>query len=657
LLTGDNDASSPGLGPLQVAEDESGRLYFWARPENGRRGTDGFWLFDDGTWTHHTAQNGLPGDELRAVCPIGGNEVLINTEDGRLVRFRVTFDAASEVGRWVERLADPKWAAREEATAGLAALGRQAELELKRHLGATKDPEVRSRIKMVLDAVKASAERPQRLPGSAYVADAVLIEPEPWRRRPAEPRWLAFAERVTDTRTGEGLGRAGFLLSADGVRRIEGWPAPTDRPRGAWRLSDGADGLWIGVEGAGLFRWDGRKTSPLSDESTRHYVGILGRDAHGRILLTDGTGVVAHWPGRPDRRRALAAQSWRIGGLGAWAVTSDGRAWAELPDMADSLAYWQDGSWHGVAEAGGIEPSVLLPGRDGALFAVMAGPGGGFRVFDGERWLVVHSPADLVRRHPEWVRGRVDSTRWSRHWPLAVDALGRLWMIDGDALVVRTRGEEETVATYAGPPGPRSFRMFDAGRRIAADFAQGRPVHVSCGEREIRIEQLRDARCEFPPFGAGLVDKAGRFWHAGAAGHPCVHAAKGLVAAPAGGVPALCESNGAVWLCEPGVGYNVVDAGLKGSVRVPLASVSDQTPLCERVPGEVWVACPDGLRRFVRRGQGLALDGVFRRGFPLAGARGLRVDGSGALWLLTTDEEGYQLTRLEPPGANTPSER
>jgi hypothetical protein len=290
--------------PLQVAEDDAGRLFLWAtNVERNRCGTQGVWSFDGKAWARYSRQDFLRNDDIVAVCPVRKGVALVNTVDGRLETLDLRAgDAAGEVDRLVPLLNDKEWNVREQATAGLKKLGRRAALDLKRHLTATEHPEVRSRIKIILDALRQPAAPVQSLPGGRYTCERVVVHAPRWRRRPGgERRWLARATRVVDTKTKQAFGRAMFVLGDGPALRIEGWP----EVGGASLVSilpDKDGGLWIGIAERGLHHWDGRQLKRLSTVHTRTFWLVRGRDRLGRILLSDGERAAACWPGKPEAR-------------------------------------------------------------------------------------------------------------------------------------------------------------------------------------------------------------------------------------------------------------------------------------------------------------------------------------------------------------------
>jgi len=297
------------MTPLQFAEDKAGRLLFWTWAwGRGVCGTEGLWSFDGKTWTHYTTRDLLPSNDVRTVCPVGGNVILVNTAGGRLVTFDIgPSDVAGEAARLVGLLNDEQWKVREQATADLKKLGRKAALDLKRHLTDTDHPEVRSRVKMVLDALNEPEQKQQPLPGGRYLCERVKIgqmSVRPWRRRrhpKGRPQWIADAANVTDTKTGKKFARGTFVLSANATRLIEDWPSK-DNIHLTSALPDGKGGLWIGVADRGLFHWNGKKTSRVSTNATRSYWIVLGRDNLGRVFLSSGSRIAAYRPGKPGRR-------------------------------------------------------------------------------------------------------------------------------------------------------------------------------------------------------------------------------------------------------------------------------------------------------------------------------------------------------------------
>ena len=651
------------MSSLYVAEDDRGRLYFWARwPTRTVCGTQGFWMFDGNKWDHFTVQDGLPDDKVQAVCPVGGDSVLVNTAGGRLARFSTKrVDLGGEVARLVGLLNNRKWNVREGATEALRQLGRGVELELKKHLTSTKEPEVRARIKMVLTALRAREAGEQRLLGSDYACGQVRVRASRLRRRPrAGPEWLALAQKVVNTKTGEKLDRAAFVLGAGSVRRIKDWPA-ADKSGRMWLLLDGRGGAWIGLRGRGLLHWDGKQTTAVSDGATRDYHEIFGRDRLGRILLGNGTGVAAYWPAQPDTRKKLVSRSWRIGQYGVWAMDTRGRVWTKVADRKEPLSYYEGGAWHGVRDVAGAEPAVMIPGRNGSLFVSMAGADSGFYLFaEGQRRKASDLGA-LARNHPDLVKKCIDNSQVARssYYALAVDALGRVWALSPKRLLLRSGKHMADIgaALTGGTAFPRAaaFNIYDGGRTLIFGRLPGRAVHIDCGREKPKATPCPKNCRGFTLFERQLVDKTGRLWHGGNSGKACVHTGTRVREAPADGVLALCDRSGAVWLCEAGVGYNVVGAGTRRRITVRVASVGVNTPICEGRPGEMWIACPDGLRKYVRKGPRIIPAGVYRSGFPLSRAAGLAGDSSGVLWLLSGRRDGYELTRIESSRDDTKS--
>ena len=314
------DLADPGglevsrpMSTLRIVQAPGGRLYFWARWPSGPRGnrvfgrepacgTQGFWMFDGGEWSHYTVLQGLPDDRVEAVWPGSGDSVLVNTSRGQLVRFSTKkIDPAAEVARLAPLLRSDKWQVREEATESLRALGSQMALELKKLLTAEKDIEVRSRIRLILAALKQPGPGLQQVLESEYLCESIRLRPA-GRDKAGGLQWLGLATGVTNVKTAQTFATAAFLVSAKSVRMIEDWPA-SDKPGRVSVLADGADGLWIGVQNHGLFHWDGARMVEVSDKETRGYARILGRDGLGRLILSNGEGVAAYWPGQPDVKK------------------------------------------------------------------------------------------------------------------------------------------------------------------------------------------------------------------------------------------------------------------------------------------------------------------------------------------------------------------
>ena len=287
------------MTPLAFAEDDKGRVFFsaptWGR---GTCGTRGVWSFGAKAWSQYTAQDLLPSNEIQAVCPAGRDVVRVNTP-GRLITLNIgPGNLGDEVARLTALLDDEQWTVRERATADLKKLGDAAALDLKRLMTRTTHPEVRSRIKMVLDALKSPAPKQQPLPGGRYTCEFVHVRAPRWRRRPAgRAQWTAWALNVVDAKTGEKFKRAELLLTSDSTRRIEGWPVQGNTHLTS-TLPDGDGGLWIGVADRGLYYWNGEKTRRISTITTRPYWIILGRDKLGRVLLSTGLRVAAHEPSK-----------------------------------------------------------------------------------------------------------------------------------------------------------------------------------------------------------------------------------------------------------------------------------------------------------------------------------------------------------------------
>jgi hypothetical protein len=648
---------------LHVEEGGGGRLYLWATPSgNTVSGTAGFWRFDGKAWAQFSVQDGLPEQGVRAVLPIDAGTVWVNTIRGKLIRFRtVHIDCTEAVAKLIPRLNSREWKERRAATDALKKLGRPAELPLKKWLADTKELEVRSRIKMVLDALKRRGQGMQVLPGGRYRCAGVRVRARRATRR-GRPVWLASASSVTDTQTGKQFNEMAFLLTAKSATPVPDWPRIKDGLR-TWVWIDSARSAWLGAAGLGLFHWDGTKTRQVTDESTGEYHRIIGRDRLGRILLGNGSGVAAYWPGKPDTRRRVAGRSWRLGLYGVWGVGSDGRVWAKLSERAAALSVYENGRWRDVPGVRGSGPSVIIPGRKGAVFVNMAGAAGQFYLLDGAKSYEAGDLAELAAKHQSAVRAAVDPAVRARssHYAVTLDAKDRLWVVNVKRLLMWPTARGKMVDVGATLPKPAVafpwmalFARYDRGRTLLFARVPGKAWHIRVGGSKWKATICPDPCPRFGLFERRVVDGSGRLWHGHSAQRAAQratyrHTATRIDKMEAAGVPVLADSAGRVWLCRPGVGYNVVGGAAAKAVAVRLPSIDERTPLCERRPGEVWIACRDGLRRFTCAGGRIEEAGVFRRGFPVSGASVLRAGASGTLWLSTASREGHRLTEIRIP--------
>ncbi|MFO7898958.1 MAG: HEAT repeat domain-containing protein [Planctomycetota bacterium] len=305
------EAGTP-MSAVYITEDAAGTLYFWAPgPAKSLCGTKGFWAYDGKTWRQMTGVVGLDpaSNRIAALCLIGPERLLVNTEDGRIAEFPLGEKDDPKIAPLVRRLNDPRWAVRKKATADLIAMGPSITLPLKRSLASAHEPETRSRIRMVLGAPKSAAPRRRN---ERHLTDesprlslrslksgrgTVTIRPRRARRRETDRRWVA----VLDRRSFERARLPGLLLLLEGrqvTRMFEGPKGGDVRPMSI--LDAGAAGVWIGIRGRGLVRWDGKKHRQVLARKRARYWRILGRDRRGRILLTDGDRVGAYWPGKPE---------------------------------------------------------------------------------------------------------------------------------------------------------------------------------------------------------------------------------------------------------------------------------------------------------------------------------------------------------------------
>ncbi len=306
-------ADGTPMSALHITEDGAGTLYFWAEwLEGDVCGTHGFWTYDGADWKHLTGAVGLDpaGNRLAAVCPIAPGRLLVNSGDGRLVEFLLeSHDPEVEIAPFLARLNDPRWAVRQEATEELIAMGRRVEPALRLRLAEEElAEEVRARLRMALGAVKSDAARrpaprapgdiPLSLPQLKSGRWTVRLVPPIDRRLVRGRKWTAVVEgprRVREAR------RMLVLLRGDVVETVFVEDAATP-PAPFSVLEAGEDGVWVGIEGRGLFRWADGRLEPVLDDDRADFWRIIGLDRDGRVLLTDGARVAAYWPGQPEAR-------------------------------------------------------------------------------------------------------------------------------------------------------------------------------------------------------------------------------------------------------------------------------------------------------------------------------------------------------------------
>ncbi|MFW6157782.1 MAG: hypothetical protein ACOC8E_00320 [Planctomycetota bacterium] len=300
------------MSAVGVAEDPAGAVYFWAPwPAKGVCGTKGFWRYDGKTWRQMTGVVGLDpaSNRIAALCLIGPERLLVNTEDGRVAELPLgREDDDAKIAPFVRRLNHPTWAAREKATEDLIARGRAVELALKRHLADADEPEVRSRIRMVLAKLKpAEPDRPEIMPQGH----------EPFPRSLRELKGGRWSVRMLPQARRRRTPGRGPLAVIDGPRerprplrlivRIRADRAPRVFPleAGQWirdvsALDMDEAGAWIGIRGRGLYHSVGDEAEQVLAGERAGFWRILGRDRRGRVLLTDGERVGAYWPGKPE---------------------------------------------------------------------------------------------------------------------------------------------------------------------------------------------------------------------------------------------------------------------------------------------------------------------------------------------------------------------
>ena len=313
------------MSRLKVSADAEGRLYFWAsesgEQKDGNRmfargpycGTDGFWMFDGKEWESFTVRDRVPAGRIEAVLPMGADRVLLKVAEKALpVPFSMKrVDIAAEVAWLVKELNSPEFAVREKATQSLEELGAGAGSELKKFQGGDQPPEVRWRIKMVLDALSEMGDAQQSglFPGLdgkkvALEIDAQKLDHGPWlcvirSAREANDDNGREDQVCTWIPTHAGVGIQGFHVLC---LVIQDWPG-VGRGERVSGLGTGRGDLWIGIEHRGLFHWDGKKTVCVSDERTREFWRVFGKDERGRILVGDGKRVAAYLPEAADDRK------------------------------------------------------------------------------------------------------------------------------------------------------------------------------------------------------------------------------------------------------------------------------------------------------------------------------------------------------------------
>ena len=269
----------------QFAQDEVGNVYVYARwGTMGRAGTIGFWRHDGERWKQIVdGPNGVKLERLDAIMPLADGAVLVCPEDKPMLRisFRPVRNLEPEIKRLVDRLDDPKYEVRQEASRALLNLGSDIVPQLRHALEAESRPETQMRLRRLVN-------QPKKIP--------------PYER--IDGHHFRFVRRVgADTKgnwwfwTGHG-----YKIGTDLKQGRKTWRiTPDGKVTGGWDMLYAGSAffeadkyVYIAYSSKGCIRYDENgQGEPVTDSTQNKFRYVLGRDRKGRVYLSNGRDIAA----------------------------------------------------------------------------------------------------------------------------------------------------------------------------------------------------------------------------------------------------------------------------------------------------------------------------------------------------------------------------
>lgn len=363
-------------------------------------------------------------------------------------------------------------------------------------------------------------------------------------------------------------------------------------------LQDRDGFLWVGTFGAGLYRFDGRKSlrfGASGGELASSNVTALFEDDQGVLWI----GTLAGLDTYDKRTGTFAHVPLATGGdEGVWSIAAgaDGHLWigtnghglVEFDPASGAAQVFDASGWPG---AGVPHDSIykLEPAADGGLW--LATFGGGVAHFD---------PA---ARRVDWARDVTGGLPSDQVWSVREDPAGRVWVGTQEGLV-RFESREAEPVLYAFEPGDPETIGGDVVTDARPDTHGRVWVTTFNGEASLALLDVASGRAER----LGPAQGVGRR-----------------------GARTVFEDAGGVFRVVMMGGLHAFDRARMGFSMTHLSS--GLLPIFEDARGTMWLGTMEGLRRFDRATGKLAHVEDPRVATQLVSA--MTQDTAGRFWLAT----------------------
>ena len=585
------------------------------------------WRFRDGKWVEVPLPKDDAAGDVEGIAPALEGGVWLRTRSGMALHEGGEEIGEGAVAPWLSDLASGDFQVRERATAALVALGPGAASRLEAKLSATKDLEVKYRLREILDHWRPA-------PGSAAVFGDYLVS--------------NVSLLATDLAGGLLVGGILRRKTEAGARGGVVWFGP----KGEWRdffaaggLAGGAPneprnvlplfwapdrtGVWTPRPGtykpaAMLSFASGTYTDQVPDSRFGwvHTVAADGTVFVGHGQAFPGATVAAYKPGAPDTRHLLSAlPPVMLRGEGCVAVADDGTILADT--TSTGVGRFDGREWKPV---NGLQsqqaPAVSLFAGTGR--AVLAEFENRVVLCDQEKVYDAATYENLIERYGDAFARTMRGGR-GRGWmksslSWAVDSRDNVWLLRQNRLIVWSAGrwlDATAGLKEAGASAGQALHVAAAGdgSRVYVDDAGPGEAGEHCFLGEVRGGQAAFVRVAAPGATSDIIrdvrDAGGGFWvpsyhrETGKDGQQRVSpdsyrvTEAGIAEALRGcGPPLMADASGNVWLRDwwggPYGEFRVWRQGAAlATVRVPTGDGS--TTLFSDRPGSVWAFTPFAL--------------------------------------------------------------
>lgn len=415
------------------------------------------WRWRGGKWTKLDLPGGIDRAKVEAAAPVAdGLWLFLRNGTAFFHHYEPVLPAAFR--RLLEQLGAEAYRDRKRATEQMAALGTPVLEYARDALKTTDDPEVRLRLREVIESVTAEGD------AVAQFGPYRLKKPSLGLFDGAGRLYVTAEEIGTG---GKSLGQGVLVADGKGGFQVVASPAVPTR----WRSNHSEDSgplvlrpgslVWLPRCGADprprLLDIERKQVTDVLPDPSVHWLHAVKWDGTvfaGRREPTQpwGQPVMVYQPGARDDRNLLRATGIEIKDSDLFHVASDGTVWTQAPGRGP--VRFDGKAWAGVAGLDDLR-SVrgFVAGDDGAMILVASD---GCALVMGERVTRRATLRELVAACSDDVARRFKRTHGSEWMSVAADRAGNIWVRETRKLSVLVEGRWLEAAGLLRDAGSRT---------------------------------------------------------------------------------------------------------------------------------------------------------------------------------------------------------